>query len=1033
MKMSGSVFAVFITVVLLMALTMNFVSAGSPAKASVTPVDQKEELKPSGPYKEKLNPSEPMAFTDERALNELLYDDGVAENAYYMFDADNGFAVRFTPPSYPAEITTAKICFWPNGTHEEFAVYVYDDDGLDGQPGTCLGGPICHTATEGGWCYVDLLGLDISITSGDFYILYQQLLDGPDCEALCYDESPPSHGRSWDYNGTLEKWYIWEYENYMIRCVVDIPTVESSWTFMVYLDADNSLEEAGIDDFMELSSVGSNSDVNIVAQFDRIPGYDSSYDDWTTCKRFLITSGMTPTAANAIEDLGECNMGDPNTLADFVSWTTNYFPADNYALILWNHGSGWKTWVPWAGDETHDGTEIGRGVCYDDTSGGDYLTLQETKQALTGKYVDLLGYDACFMHMVEVVYQVDANAGISVGSEDSEPNDGWPYDTILADLNATPAMTPRTLGAVIVQRYIESYGPIGSETQSAVDYGNFSGLVTAVDNLAEALIAEINAGNLTQIQQARSETVQIHYDYYIDLYHFAQNIETDVPGATADAQAVMDSVDIAVYAEAHGSGAPDEHGLSIYFPLEGVDYLASYDSTAFAIDTQWDEFLMEYYASPICGDMTVNPTSWNTTIICGNSANRTVGVSASGGIVEGVTVSKVVGPTWLNLYTTGLGDIASGSCKTFTMDAAPPSDTSGDFPYTIRVTNTCGTPTSAYVNGTITVLCDDLRVRLAVTCDSGTDVAEFGLNGNATDGFDPEFDMPEPPAPPSPYQQAYFYYPGNQLVKKLSTSYIPKHFIGSVEWNSWPFQLDYSGDSSEVTITWNAEDIAAVPTNYSLLFVVNGEQIDMRTTPSYTFNATTGTYKYEIIAMTAGQYTFELFTGWNMISFPVEPLDNNADTIFGPEYYSLYAWDPDTRTYVLVEEVETNVGYWLFVLEDRNVTVIGTPRYDYYTNLIGGWNMIGSIWTRTNVPLGTVTKPSGQMYPYLYTWNVDHYEFTQDIDPGEGYWALAYSNCSLHMFPTPLLAPISATPTESQLSQQIPRDLFDVPVPPSPP
>jgi uncharacterized repeat protein (TIGR01451 family) len=373
----------------------------------------------------------------------------------------------------------------------------------------------------------------------------------------------------------------------------------SSWTFMVYLGADNNLEGAGIDDFMEMSSVSTTSTVNISVQFDRIPGYDSSYGDWTGCKRFLVTPGMTPTAANAIADLGECNMGDPDTLTEFVNWTMTNYPADNYALILWNHGSGWKKGVPWG-----DITGSGRGICWDVTNNSDYLTLQETEQALTGKYVDLLGYDACLMHMIEVVYQVRANAGISVGSEESEPGDGWPYDMILGDLTGTPVMTSRSLGTTIVQRYIASYAPATDETQSAVDNADLPGLVTAVDNFAQVLINEINAGNRAQVQQARTAAESSYWDDdYIDLYHFAELIQTYVPGAATHAQAVMDNASTAVYAEMHGSSHPNFHGLAIYFPKAEGDYLASYGNTKFANDTNWDEFLNRYYI-----DMEVNKT-----------------------------------------------------------------------------------------------------------------------------------------------------------------------------------------------------------------------------------------------------------------------------------------------------------------------------------------------------------------------------------------------------------------------------------------
>ena len=99
--------------------------------------------------------------------------------------------------------------------------------------------------------------------------------------------------------------------------------IADEWTFMVYLDGDNNLEGAAIEDFLEMSSVGSSAGhVNIVVQFDRIAGYDTSYDNWETCKRFHVTYNMTPTATNAVEDIGEVNMGDPATLTDFINWAT---------------------------------------------------------------------------------------------------------------------------------------------------------------------------------------------------------------------------------------------------------------------------------------------------------------------------------------------------------------------------------------------------------------------------------------------------------------------------------------------------------------------------------------------------------------------------------------------------------------------------------------------------------------------------------------------------------------------------------------
>jgi len=72
----------------------------------------------------------------------------------------------------------------------------------------------------------------------------------------------------------------------------------------VYMDADNNLEDVGIADFLEMARVGSTSLVNIVVQFDRAIGYNNSYGDWTTTKRYLVQQGMTPTINAALFDVG---------------------------------------------------------------------------------------------------------------------------------------------------------------------------------------------------------------------------------------------------------------------------------------------------------------------------------------------------------------------------------------------------------------------------------------------------------------------------------------------------------------------------------------------------------------------------------------------------------------------------------------------------------------------------------------------------------------------------------------------------------
>ena len=68
-------------------------------------------------------------------------------------------------------------------------------------------------------------------------------------------------------------------------------------------------------------------------------------------------------------------------------------------------------------------------------------------------------------------------------------------------------------------------------------------------------------------------------------------------------------------------------------------------------------------------------------------------------------MSKMSGPTWLSVSPTNLGDISSGSSKTFTMTASAPLDTSGNFAYVVRVQNT--------TNASLT-LSGDLDIRVEI-------------------------------------------------------------------------------------------------------------------------------------------------------------------------------------------------------------------------------------------------------------------------------------------------------------------------------
>jgi hypothetical protein len=371
----------------------------------------------------------------------------------------------------------------------------------------------------------------------------------------------------------------------------------AEWTVMVYLDADNNLESAGIDDINEMEMVGSTSEVNIVVQVDRVPysvlassnqGYadDTSNGNWTTTQRYYVTQDFNPVLINSpsINDLGELNMGDPQTLVDFAHWAAINYPAKKYLLVIWNHGGGFRS------------LNLAKDIAWDDTNGGDKITMPELEDALSmisaqiGKNIDLVGMDACLMAMTEVAYQIKDYADILVTSEESEPEGGWPYNTILSQLTSNPSLTPTQLATNIVDDYIFTY-PTTYVTQSAIDLSYMDTLTGQLSNLALEIMSDSSTPKYQYIFAAASSQHYGDYDF-TDLYDLCGKILIYSNNANVKniALSIQQSLDFTViHSGYNGFVVSDSRGLSIYFPYYYYDNY--YDHTNFAKDTSWDEML----------------------------------------------------------------------------------------------------------------------------------------------------------------------------------------------------------------------------------------------------------------------------------------------------------------------------------------------------------------------------------------------------------------------------------------------------------
>lgn len=677
---------------------------------------------------------------------------------------------------------------------------------------------------------------------------------------------------------------------------------------------------------------------------------------------------------------GEANMGDPATMAAFINWVKANYPADNYNLVIWDHGAGWRS----------------NGLCVDQTN-SDTLGLGELSAALnsaTSAGADklaVIAFDACLMQMLEVDYQIMGYAQFAVGSEEVIPAPGLPYDTILSAMASDPTIAPAGLAALIVDLYAERYTPCEEfyyhgfpcGTLSAKDLSQISTLKDAVDALAVALMGGIGTYD-QEIADARNavETFgdcDYWYDepYYramyvpvgsIDLYDYARILAETLPGtdiATA-AAAVMTLVDNAVVANWAGELQPNANGIAIYYPdFEGYDpqglifepaYLGDTD---FGATSPWTPFIMTA-PRQVCEGLFAAYMP-HALVLAHATADSLVRFAwPDAGTLDGFVVTNPI-----SIVVTPEGSIDFGAVALlYTQDQL---DAAG-----ILKTQIVGV---AQQNA-------DQWELLKLTMDTPTWIMDL-LDIVSNFGFSLDMDS---------------------MNSFLALTDGP---IGGSD--------GYVG--AVISIPWL--DLGALVNDPGITEGFNLPEWRSSEVNTLGIVATTSA-----ASLTPIQYPQNLYQGWNLISIPVIPVNGNvADVVSG--YGGLVEgitddldviWEYDAAAGVWrayspahpeasdLTQLRDGVGYWVKMAGDATLTVIGSnmmagpyapPEYD----VVEGWNLIGY--------KGILPMPvqGGEYYDYydyycsggyldsvdfsrLQGWNrVWDSQVTPDfLQPNEGYW-----------------------------------------------
>ena len=363
--------------------------------------------------------------------------------------------------------------------------------------------------------------------------------------------------------------------------------VAGSWTVLQYSMSDTDLEPFMMVDVNEMGEVGSNENLNIVAMIDRSPEYGEEpvldIGDWVGAKLVHVQPGH----AEVLADLGPTDMGDPATLAWFITEGIAAFPAEHYAVIISDHGAAWP------------------GVGPDD-SAESLLEPVEIQSALaTGladagvERLDLLGFDACLMAAYEVASALAPYADRLVASSELEPGSGWDYRSLqlLADY---PAATVDELGTAIVDSFIAGNDP--DTTLALLDLTQMPLLDEAMAAFTSVLIERSatvapDVGRTLAVNPGYGRSPDPTQDHHMtDLGALTATIGIEALDVSDQADAVLRALNDVVVHKGSGALAASFSGLSIYFP-PSADLFNPYYVDFVPNTSGWADFLDAYYAA----------------------------------------------------------------------------------------------------------------------------------------------------------------------------------------------------------------------------------------------------------------------------------------------------------------------------------------------------------------------------------------------------------------------------------------------------
>lgn len=335
----------------------------------------------------------------------------------------------------------------------------------------------------------------------------------------------------------------------------------SDFTLLVYI-CGSDLEQkrgAATANIAEMLSADIPDGVNVILQ----TGGSSKWRNFDIpsdrSNRYAVKNGTL----ELIESNPPVNMGSERAFSDFLKFGLEKYPAEQTAVIFWNHGGGSAV-----------------GVCSDALNGNDFLTLSEISSALESvglqKKLAFVGFDACLMANYETARILAPFAEKMIASEELEPSGGWDWKKTLENLSDPTE---------IAKGYAVKNADTDYYTVSVVDLEKFG----IVEDLFSRVVEKIGRGEKNLFARAA---------YYAQ--GFGSSSGKGDAGDLYDLCGVADYLDLEYDLSDcvtcfNGTARADAGGLSFYFPVGSQKYMEAY--TNGVATPAYGDFLKKYFSS----------------------------------------------------------------------------------------------------------------------------------------------------------------------------------------------------------------------------------------------------------------------------------------------------------------------------------------------------------------------------------------------------------------------------------------------------